>query len=465
MEQLAAWRSTRRVEELPGLCAEINGAATGREQLFCQLLDFCVVEDGSGLVGPVVVDASKAVLDGLLDEGVQLVVSRAALMHFAVAVERGVAEVVRPKVIEDCSDRALSHFQALHDAKVSDRGRSASAKEARGARLVEVMKHAVTSIQARNSRFEDAELRIRRALALYYHNEDDWLEAAATLSAANVDSASRAHADTDLAMFYTEVAEYYLQAEEEISADQVINRAAQYAHALAASAKTNTRHALYRLRYLVSHARIMDSKRKFFDAARRYYELSHVQDASLGLDADDLLQLLETAITCAILAKAGPGRARLLATICKDERVSTCEHAPLLFAMYREQLLRQRDIERFEQTLKEHQRATGADGLTVLRRAVIEHNVIAASKVYTNIRFSELGALLEVPAEQAEGIVAKMVVTGRLKGSIDQIDGVLEFDSGAEVLQAWDGRIMRICSDMDACLQAIEAKGVKLAPV
>ena len=88
--------------------------------------------------------------------------------------------------------------------------------------------------------------------------------------------------------------------------------------------------------------------------------------------------------------------------------------------------------ERFEQTLKEHQRATGADGLTVLRRAVIEHNVIAASKVYTNIRFSELGALLEVPAEQAEGIVAKMVVTGRLEGSIDQINGVLEFGSGAD---------------------------------
>jgi len=32
-----------------------------------------------------------------------------------------------------------------------------------------------------------------------------------------------------------------------------------------------------------------------------------------------------------------------------------------------------------------------ADGFTIPERAVIEHNMVAASRVYDNIRFSELG--------------------------------------------------------------------------
>jgi ABC-type phosphate transport system ATPase subunit len=36
-----------------------------------------------------------------------------------------------------------------------------------------------------------------------------------------------------------------------------------------------------------------------------------------------------------------------------------------------------------------------------LEKAIIEHNMVAASKVYDNIHFSELGKLLEVDAGQA----------------------------------------------------------------
>lgn len=31
------------------------------------------------------------------------------------------------------------------------------------------------------------------------------------------------------------------------------------------------------------------------------------------------------------------------------------------------------------------------DGFTILEKAVIEHNMVAASRVYDNIRFKELG--------------------------------------------------------------------------
>ena len=37
-------------------------------------------------------------------------------------------------------------------------------------------------------------------------------------------------------------------------------------------------------------------------------------------------------------------------------------------------------------------------GSTILDRAVIEHNLLSASKMYNNISFQELGSLLEIDA-------------------------------------------------------------------
>ena len=39
-------------------------------------------------------------------------------------------------------------------------------------------------------------------------------------------------------------------------------------------------------------------------------------------------------------------------------------------------------------------------GHSILQRAVIEHNLVAVSKIYTNITFNELGGLLGIPSEK-----------------------------------------------------------------
>ena len=62
-------------------------------------------------------------------------------------------------------------------------------------------------------------------------------------------------------------------------------------------------------------------------------------------------------------------------------------------------------------------------GWTILERAVTEHNMIAASKLYTNIKFNELGALLQIPPGKAETIASKMISEGRMTGYIDQVSG------------------------------------------
>ena len=72
-------------------------------------------------------------------------------------------------------------------------------------------------------------------------------------------------------------------------------------------------------------------------------------------------------------------------------------------------------MESFSQGLKSHQKAVTADGTTVLEKAVIEHNLAAASRLYNNIYFAELGQLLGVSPDQAEIVACRMIAEERLK--------------------------------------------------
>lgn len=60
---------------------------------------------------------------------------------------------------------------------------------------------------------------------------------------------------------------------------------------------------------------------------------------------------------------------------------------------------------------------------------MFEHNLLSASKLYNNITFEELGALLEITPAKAERIASQMITEGRMNGYIDQIDGIVHFES------------------------------------
>ncbi len=89
------------------------------------------------------------------------------------------------------------------------------------------------------------------------------------------------------------------------------------------------------------------------------------------------------------------------------------------------------DASAFETTLAVHQRAVGADGTTVFARAMIEHNLFAAARVYKAISFPSLATLLGIDAVKAERIAAKMVAENRLAAGIDQVDNMLVFAESA----------------------------------
>ena len=76
------------------------------------------------------------------------------------------------------------------------------------------------------------------------------------------------------------------------------------------------------------YARVLDAERKFLEAAQHYKALS--QSGGAFISEGDMLRTLELAVTCAILAKAGPPRSRVLAMLFSDERSQNLPNFALL---------------------------------------------------------------------------------------------------------------------------------------
>jgi COP9 signalosome complex subunit 4 len=180
------------------------------------------------------------------------------------------------------------------------------------------------------------------------------------------------------------------------------------------------------------------------------------------IDENALEQALSAAVTCTILAGAGPQRSRVLATLYKDERCSKLKIYPILQKVYLERILRRPEIDAFSEELRPHQKASLPDKSTVLDRAMIEHNLLSASKLYTNIRFDELGTLLAIDPRKAEKIAANMIGQDRMRGSIDQEEAVIHFEDDVEELQQWDQQISGLCQALNDILDGMAKKGMSV---
>jgi COP9 signalosome complex subunit 4 len=96
--------------------------------------------------------------------------------------------------------------------------------------------------------------------------------------------------------------------------------------------------------------------------------------------------------------------------------------------------------------LLSHQKITDVDGTSALQRSVVEHNVLAAAKLYKNITFESLGELLGITATKAEKITTAMISTDRLRGAdIDQLDQTISFDGNSSFLYKSSNNCNEMC--------------------
>jgi len=301
--------------------------------------------------------------------------------------------------------------------------------------------YALEKIQPRVVAFEEQVSTIRIALAKLYEEEEEWKEAAKILIAIPLDGGGRVLEPEYRVNIYVKIAQLYLEDDESVQAEAYINRASELIH--------QCKDEVLKLRYKVCFARIMDYKRQFMKAALRYYDLSQI------VPEKERLEALQYSIVCTILTAAGPQRSRMLSTLFKDERSSKTDVYPILEKMYLERILRKSEVEKFAKQLKPHQMAILGDGSTVLDRAVIEHNLLSASKLYNNITFAELGQLLDISPAKAEKVASQMIVEARLKGTMDQIEALIIFENAQESLIQWDNHIASACNSVNNILETI----------
>ncbi|KAF0914256.1 hypothetical protein E2562_027820 [Oryza meyeriana var. granulata] len=321
----------------------------------------------------------------------------------------------------------------------------------------EVAHYALTQIQPRVVSFEEQVVVIREKLAELYESEQQWSKAAQMLSGIDLDSGIRMQDDTNKLSKCVQIARLYLEDDDSVNAEAFINKASFLV--------TNSHHELLNLQYKVCYARILDLKRRFLEAALRYYDISQIEQRQIGdeeIDENALEQALSAAVTCTILAGAGPQRSRVLATLYKDERCSKLKIYPILQKVFLERILRKPEIEAFAEELRPHQKALLPDSSTVLDRAMIEHNLLSASKLYTNISFDELGALLGIDPRKAEKIASRMIYEDRMRGSIDQVETVIHFEDDTEELQQWDQQIAGLCQALNDILDSMSGKGMAI---
>ena len=278
--------------------------------------------------------------------------------------------------------------------------------------------HALQALQPRVVSFEEQDALIREILADAFQEQEDYTDAAKVLEGIQLNSSQRKISDDERVKTWIRICRCYLEEDDTTSAETYLNRAKTLLY------KVEDKEL--NLMFQLSQARILDARRKFLEASQAYHTFSF----SPVLDEGERTRALSSAIICAVLAPAGPQRSRMLAKLYKDERASQIEEYGILEKMFLDRLLSPAEVSKFADKLQPHQLAQTADGSTVLAKAVIEHNLLGASRLYDNIRVGELGVLLDLNAEKAEEYAARMLEQGRLTGRIDQIDGVIFFDWG-----------------------------------
>ncbi|KAJ5085278.1 hypothetical protein N7532_010049 [Penicillium argentinense] len=329
---------------------------------------------------------------------------------------------------------------------------------------IKVGQHAVSLLQSRATSAEEQDSQIREILADAYEAEEEYTAAARALQGINIDSSQRLVSDAAKARLWIRIVRYYLEEDDTTNAETFLNRIKNL------PSKIEDPEA--KLHFQLSQARILDARRRFLEAAQEYFSVS----LASGVDENDRLTALSAAIRCAVLAPAGPQRSRFLARVYKDDRTPTVDEFSILEKMHLDRLLDANEIAAFAEKLAPHQLAVTADGLTVWDKAVIEHNLVAVSKLYENIRVDALAEKLGLKdsgdfsaGERAEGYAARMMGEGRLKGHLDQIDGIIYFDDEFNTgpnntsLRQFDRGVQVICDQVEQISTAITERYPDLA--
>lgn len=326
---------------------------------------------------------------------------------------------------------------------------------------IEVGENVIALLQTKGvGQYEEQDTLIKEAVAEACEEIEDYRKSARVLGSINLESTQRSLSNDDKAKVWIRIVRCYLEEDDPTSALTHLNKVKNVIYSVTDKET--------RIHFQLSQARIHDSQRNFLDAAKAYFALS----LESTIAEEERHQALASSIVCAVLSPAGPPRSRMLATLYKDDRASSVENYSVLEKMFFDRLIPPQETKAFAETLQPHHLARTADGSTVLDQAVLQHNLVGASKLYNNIGFDQLGELLGIDAEKAEDYAAKMFEQGRLSGYIDQIDRLIFFEGEAsgerktgqservvgKELRKWDANVQGLAEEVEKVTTMIQTQ-------
>uniref|UniRef100_A0A1I8BYM7 COP9 signalosome complex subunit 4 n=1 Tax=Meloidogyne hapla TaxID=6305 RepID=A0A1I8BYM7_MELHA len=306
----------------------------------------------------------------------------------------------------------------------------------------------LNQLQARAIAYEEQSNQIRIILADCYEKTGNFEQAARALVAIPLETGQRGYRPDFKMELYLRITELFLEAGNILEADRHVKRASL----LQQDVKEDG--GVLLLKYSALYARVFDRQGQFIEAASRYYEISIKQ----GLLPSEKKQILQNALICTLLAPPGLQRNRLLNTLFKDERCQGLACYQLLKNMYLERLIQNSELKEFELLLLPHQRLLDSEGSSILQRSVLEHNFLAASRLYSNISFDGLGQLLGVSTKKAEKIASQMISTDKVHGKINQLDSTVSFESKDSFNDRSDSQIISICELTNSINEQLAAR-------
>ncbi|KAI9227287.1 MAG: hypothetical protein DHS80DRAFT_17442 [Piptocephalis tieghemiana] len=291
--------------------------------------------------------------------------------------------------------------------------------------------------------YADQASNLYRAQASLYEEREEWDKAAERILQVPLDSNHRTVGDEERMSHYTHLMRLFLE-------DGNVTQAQIYLNKASALLTSHLPPSLT-LTFTLYKARILDLTGRYLDAAFRYRDLSH----EASLDPESRYQSLSRSVLCAILAPAGDKRSRILSSLYRDERVVTFPYYEALTYVVQDRILRPAQIDSLSLAMVPHHVSKGKDGRSSLDHAVLEHNILALSRIYHSLTFTSLGLWLGVGAVEAEGLASRMIREGRVNARIHQVEGMMRIlpkdsPSSHPIPSTKEFRLSQMCIETEA---------------
>lgn len=236
--------------------------------------------------------------------------------------------------------------------------------------------------------------------------------------------------DTEKGLIFLEMTQIFLHLEQYQTAEAWANKARS-------KEIRESMNESMSLTFNTSAAHLDFYQRRFIAATQNYYRLDKIESAMIAL----VLSSLDSKVAEPSMAKA---RIRMIGKLVADGRAASSPLFNVLFLISKERILRSEEKELFRKHVPAIYLQSLAElgGLSICEQALIEHNIFAVSRVYTNINFNSLAQILEIPPSRIEKVAQRMIIEERLTGIIDQIKETLYFGVTAIPIQKWDNQIL-----------------------